>query len=69
LYVCKRYVALENLLQETNSAATCHEVLAGYEDIDPDRLTVQLAMARQQQWDMSSVSVVSDKLRSDSGSG
>ena len=47
----QRYVALKNLLQETDSAATCHEMLAGYEDIDTDRLTVQLAMARQQQWD------------------
>jgi len=32
--------------------------------VDPQRLKVQLAMAKQQHWDMSSVGEVAEKLRS-----
>jgi len=38
-------------------------VLQGYPDTEPERLVVELAMAKQQKWDMLSVSAVADKLR------
>jgi hypothetical protein len=56
-------VALENQLRETTTSEVTRQVLDGYPDIDPDRFVVQIAMTRQQQWEMSSVSVVADKLR------
>jgi hAT family C-terminal dimerisation region len=59
----QKYVALENLLRETASLDAVRQVLAGYPDIDPDRLAVQISMARQQKWDMSSVNAVADELR------
>lgn len=60
----RKYVALENLLRETETSDVVSQVLAGYPDLDPERLTVQISMARQQQWEMSSVNAVADKLRS-----
>ena len=62
----KKYVTLENLLRGNVSAnfEKTRQVLAGYTDIDPERLTIQIAMAQQQGWDMSSVNSVADNLRS-----
>lgn len=60
----RKYVALENLLRETTTSDVVCQVLAGYPDIDHERLTVQISMARQQQWEMSSVNAVADRLRS-----
>jgi hypothetical protein len=59
-----KYEALENLLRESStSEIVIREVLDGHPEIDTDRFLVQIAMARQQQWEMTSVSVVADKLR------
>ena len=58
-----KYVALENLLREsTTSEVVTRQVLDDYPEIDTDHFMVQIAMARQQQWEMSSVCVVADKL-------
>ena len=58
----KKYVKLENVLTQTADAEAISKVLEGYPDIDPERLVVQLAMAKQQHWDMSSVGEVAEKL-------
>jgi hypothetical protein len=57
-----KYVALENLFRETTTSEVTRQVLDGYPDIDPDRFAVQIALAMQQQWEMSSVCLVADKL-------
>ena len=58
------YVARENLLPDsTASEVVTRQVLDDYPEIDTDRFMVQIAMARQQQWEMSSVCIVADKLR------
>jgi len=61
----KKYVKLlENILTQAAGVEVVNKVLAGYPDIAPERLIVQLAMAKQQHWDMSSVGEVAEKLRS-----
>ena len=60
----KKYVKLENILTQAAGVEMVDKVLAGYPDIDPERLIVQLAMAKQQHWGMSSVGEVAEKLRS-----
>ena len=49
----KKYVKLlENILTQAAGVEVVNKVLAGYPDIDPERLIVQLAMAKQQHWDV-----------------
>jgi len=59
-----QYVKLENVLTQAIDAEVISKVVERYPNIDPERLIVQLAMAKQQHWDMSSVGEVAEKLRS-----
>ena len=59
----KTYVWLETLFTEPIDMQFAETVLQGYPDTEPERLVVELAMAKQQKWDMLSVSAVADKLR------